>query len=75
MSVRSLDGNVSGEVEQACLVALVALRSGERLRSARCASYLREFSVRLASVTTAAHLGDFYEQAANFFMWQQVTAA
>ncbi|WP_436762862.1 hypothetical protein [Streptosporangium sp. V21-05] len=65
----------AGEAEQACLVALDALRFGERLRSARCANYLREFSVRLASTVTFAQLGEFYEQAANFSLWQRVTMA
>ncbi|WP_329424883.1 hypothetical protein OG339_31335 [Streptosporangium sp. NBC_01495] len=64
-----------GEVGQACLLALDALRFGERLRSARCASYLREFSVRLAPTVTSAELDDFYEQAADFSLWQQVMAA
>ncbi|MGW0591247.1 hypothetical protein [Streptosporangium sp. NPDC002607] len=63
------------EVEQACLVALDALRAGEQLRSARCVSYLREFSVRLTPTVTSAELGDFYEQAADFSLWQQVMAA
>ncbi|WP_344917010.1 hypothetical protein [Streptosporangium oxazolinicum] len=65
----------AGEVEQACLVALDALKVGEQLRSARCASYLREFSVRLVPAVTFAHLGDFYEQAADFSLWQQATMA
>ncbi|MFF3439521.1 hypothetical protein [Streptosporangium sp. NPDC002721] len=65
----------AGEAEQACTIALDALRCGEQLRSARCTSYLRNFSVRLAPAVTSAQLGDFYEQAANFSLWQQMTMA
>ncbi|WP_433376122.1 hypothetical protein [Streptosporangium sp. CA-115845] len=65
----------AGEVGQACLAALVAMKAGEQLRSARCASYFREFSVRLTPTVTSVELGDFFEQAAAFSLWQQVTTA
>jgi AcrR family transcriptional regulator len=65
----------AGRAEEACLVVLDALRLGEQLRSARCVSYLREFSVRLAPTAKSSGLGDFHEQAAGFSLWQQVTGA
>ncbi|MBB4913348.1 hypothetical protein [Streptosporangium saharense] len=65
----------AGEAEQACRVVLDALRLGEQLSSARCASYLREFAVRLAPAGTSAALKDFHEEAAQFALWQQVAAA
>ena len=40
----------AGELEQACGVALKALRAGEQIRSARCVNYLREFGQRLAAI-------------------------
>lgn len=55
----------AGELEQACSVALKALTLGEQLRSARCVSYLREFSERLAINGTVAAAVDFQEQAAG----------
>ena len=39
----------AGDTEQACTVALHALTAGEQIRSARCVSYLREFSPSRAS--------------------------
>ena len=39
-----------GEVEEACGVALRAIRIGEQLKSARCHSYVEEFRVRLSKV-------------------------
>ena len=39
----------SGEIEQACAVALKALTEGEQIRSARCVNYIREFRDRLAT--------------------------
>ncbi|MGJ6962532.1 hypothetical protein ACSDR0_11545 [Streptosporangium sp. G11] len=65
----------AGEAEQACSVVLDALRLGEQLRSARCASYLREFSVRLAPAAKSLGIRDFHEQAVDFSLWQQVMAA
>jgi tetratricopeptide (TPR) repeat protein len=60
----------SGDVEQACRVALNALRLGEQLRSARCVDYLREFSSRLASIKTASSTADFCEQAREYRLWR-----
>ncbi|RJL19584.1 hypothetical protein [Bailinhaonella thermotolerans] len=62
----------AGEAEQACHVALHALRLGDQLRSARCVSYLREFTVRLAPASGSRSLRDFHEQAREFSLWQQV---
>jgi len=64
----------AGEVEQACRVALDALRLGQRLKSARCASYLREFQARLAPVGTFRAIREFEEQAAASALWQQARA-
>ncbi|WP_344971782.1 hypothetical protein [Streptosporangium fragile] len=65
----------AGEAEQACSVVLDALKLGEQLRSARCASYLREFAERLASVGKSPALAGFHEQAADFSLWRQVSGA
>ncbi|MFD0883105.1 hypothetical protein ACFQ08_00795 [Streptosporangium algeriense] len=62
----------AGEAEQACFVALDALKIGEQLRSARCVSYLREFSDRLAAVGKSPASEGFHEQATGFSLWQQV---
>jgi hypothetical protein len=64
----------AGEAEQACRVALDALRLGEQLKSARCASYLREFQADLAPVGSPAAVLEFEEQAAASAMWRQARA-
>lgn len=60
----------AGEVELACQTALDAMSEGEQLRSARCARYLREFSARLAPVSSAAAVRQFREDAARYTIWQ-----
>lgn len=56
-------------VEQACNVALEALRLGEQLRSARCVNYLREFHGRLKRI------GAFEEQAGESRLWRIASRA
>ena len=54
----------AGDIEQACNVTLHALTAGEKIRSARCVSYLREFMGHLPTTGSRA-LVDFREQAAE----------
>jgi hypothetical protein len=65
----------AGEPEQACQVALDALMLGEQLKSARCVSYVREFSTDLADLGPIPLARDFEEQAAEFVLWKQVRPA
>jgi tetratricopeptide (TPR) repeat protein len=58
-----------GEAEQACEVALEALQIAERLKSARCGSYVDEFRARLARVGKTAAVTDFIEQASETRLW------
>jgi len=60
----------AGDVDQACGVALGALKLGEQLRSARCVSYLREFGERLGQLGKVAGTSDFHEQAAASRLWR-----
>lgn len=60
----------AGEAEQACNVALEALKAGEQLRSARGVSYLREFNQRLSRCGTFAEKPRFEEQAREFRLWR-----
>jgi hypothetical protein len=60
----------SGELEQACAVALKALTEGEQLRSARCVNYLREFRDRLTTVGNSRQAIEFHEQAASSRLWR-----
>jgi transcriptional regulator with XRE-family HTH domain len=60
----------SGEVEQACEVALKALASGEQIRSARCISYLREFQQRLAHASDSRVAAEFGERASGLRLWR-----
>lgn len=62
----------AGEAEQACHIALDALRMGEQLRSARCLSYVQEFAARLAPAAQSSSLRGFHEQADKFALWQHV---
>ncbi|EFE67129.1 regulatory protein [Streptomyces viridosporus ATCC 14672] len=59
----------AGDVEEACRVALDALDLGEQLKSARCASYLAEFTQSLSQVRSAV-ADDFRGQAAEHRLWQ-----
>jgi ATP/maltotriose-dependent transcriptional regulator MalT len=61
----------AGEAEPACQVALNALRLGEQLKSARCVSYVREFSTGLANLGPTPLTQDFEDQAAEFALWKQ----
>jgi hypothetical protein len=63
----------SGQVEQACGVALQALTAGEQIRSARCVNYLREFQQRLAVAGNSRAVAEFYEQAADSRLWRIAT--
>jgi hypothetical protein len=65
----------AGDAEQACRVALDALRLGELLKSARCASYLREFQANLALAANSAAVREFQEQAITSALWQQAAKA
>jgi tetratricopeptide (TPR) repeat protein len=60
----------SGELEQACAVALKALTEGEQIRSARCVGYLREFRKRLATTGNSRLAIEFREQAARSRLWR-----
>ena len=64
----------AGAVEQACHVALDALRLGEQLKSARCVSYVREFSTGLAGLGPTPLARDFEDQATEFALWKQARA-
>jgi hypothetical protein len=60
----------SGELEQACNVALKALAEGEQIRSARCVNYLREFHGQLAMAGNGRLATEFREQAARSRLWR-----
>ena len=60
----------AGELEQGCATALVALRAGELIRSARCVRYLRDFGQHLARAADATVVTDFGEQARESRLWQ-----
>ncbi len=64
----------AGDTEEACNVALDALRLGEQLKSARCAGYLREFQADMRQVGSTGAVRDFTEQARASALWQQATA-
>lgn len=59
----------AGDIEQACSVTLRALAAGEKIRCARCVSYLREFIGHLPT-TSSRTLADFREQAAESRLWR-----
>jgi hypothetical protein len=61
----------AGEAEQACQVALDALRLGEQLKSSRCVSYMTEFRTELAGVGSTPLIRDFEDQATGFSLWSQ----
>jgi hypothetical protein len=60
----------TGELYQACDVALRALTEGEQIRSARCVNYLREFRQRLVAVGNSRHSTEFLERAASSRLWR-----
>jgi transcriptional regulator with XRE-family HTH domain len=57
------------DADQACSVALDALRIGEALTSARCVTYVREFRRRLNRFGDNPAVRDFTEQAAAHALW------
>jgi transcriptional regulator with XRE-family HTH domain len=57
------------DADQACSVALDALRIGEALTSARCVTYVREFRQRLDRFGDYPAVRDFTEQAAGHALW------
>jgi hypothetical protein len=61
----------AGEAEEACQVALDALRLGEQLKSARCVSYVREFSAGLSGLGPTPLARDFEDRAGDFALWKQ----
>jgi hypothetical protein len=58
-----------GDTDQACAVALDALRLGEALTSARCLAYVREFRDRLTPFGDTTAIRDFTEKAAGHTLW------
>jgi tetratricopeptide (TPR) repeat protein len=58
-----------GEAEEACRHALIALRIGEQLQSARCAKYVDEFRERLAKLGKSPIAREFIEQAKDIDLW------
>jgi hypothetical protein len=64
-----------GEPEHACDTALVALTTGEKIRSGRCVSYLREFGEHLALIGDSAAVREFHEQAAACRLWRIASRA
>ncbi|MQA16959.1 MAG: XRE family transcriptional regulator [Pseudonocardiaceae bacterium] len=58
-----------GDVEQACEVALRALRLGEQLESARCVTYVDEFRQRLSRLGNTPIVRDFAERARSMRLW------
>ena len=60
----------AGDAEAACAVALVALGVGEKVRSGRCVSYLREFRDHLSVAEGAAVVREFGDQAVQSRMWR-----
>jgi transcriptional regulator with XRE-family HTH domain len=62
----------AGDAEQACAVALEAISAGELIRSARCVSYLREFSKHLPR-TDAGPVTEFRAHAGSSRVWRIAT--
>jgi hypothetical protein len=63
------DGGAREEGEQVCAIALTDTSSGDRIRSARCVRYLREFSKHLPTSASGA-VAEFREQAMNSRLWR-----
>ena len=59
-----------GGLEQACDVALKALKAGEQIRSARCINYLREFRTHLTRAASTTAVVEFNEQAGESRLWR-----
>ena len=59
----------AGDAEQACDVALKAISSDDQIRSARCVSYLREFSKHLPIGANGA-IAEFREHAMSARLWR-----
>ncbi|MET8848014.1 XRE family transcriptional regulator [Amycolatopsis sp. NPDC004625] len=59
----------SGDVSQACEVALKAIEIGETLKSARCGAYVGEFRTRLDRVGRTAESADFIERVSMTRLW------
>jgi hypothetical protein len=59
-----------GDAEQACHVALGALRLADQLLSARCARYLRDFHTALNPAADSTAVRQFSEQAAASASWR-----
>ena len=60
----------AGDLEQGCATALMALRAGELIRSARCVRYLRDFRQHLARAGDTTVAVDFDEQARESRLWR-----
>ncbi|MBV9448756.1 MAG: helix-turn-helix transcriptional regulator [Streptosporangiaceae bacterium] len=60
----------SGELEQACVIALKTLAAGEQIRSARCVGYLREFSKHLARIGNTTSIVEFSAAASSSRLWR-----
>jgi hypothetical protein len=58
-----------GDAEQACTVALDALRIGQAVTSVRCVSYARQFRDRLDVLGHSPAVREFAEQAAGHALW------
>lgn len=65
----------SGDLEQACSVALRALAQGEQIRSARCVSYLREFRRKLTDLGNSQATAEFHQQAVSSRLWRIASAS
>ena len=55
--------------DQACQIALDALRIGEALTSARCVAYVQEFRQRLDRFGDQPAVREFRDHAAEFALW------
>ena len=58
-----------GEVEEACQVALNAMRIGEQIKSARCHRYVEEFRARLSKLGNSRAVTEFAESAKQSRLW------
>lgn len=59
----------SGDVSQACDVALKAIEIGETLKSARCGAYVDEFRARLTRLGKSQESADFIERVSASRLW------
>jgi ATP/maltotriose-dependent transcriptional regulator MalT len=58
-----------GELEQACDTARQALELGQRLKSGRCAEYLRRFRQRIQPHAGTAVVRELTEQSTEHPLW------